>query len=371
MASEKEISDLLKLMTEKNMKIEELKSLITEAASYNKRLSELELYCNANEQYNRNWSVRVFGVEVPESLILSHGIDGACMIHVYNKIILPVLSKKLDSVPECFDLLSNGHFVGAGKGNHPRTIIIRFRSRYFRNLFLRSKFEHLPTPTSAEVAKGISYFGVYPDLTSKNHSYLMALKRDPRTKSCWAFDGSLRFVLEGDTSNNVFFIQDINISPEENINIAVNSCHRRSRSMSPPSKRQTRASTGRDKNGQERPKSQDIGPGRFNQRGRGGRNIRNSRDGGRGGRGQARGGRGQVRGGRGHVRGGRYHQGAVMNDKQEVDKPQVAKYPEHTGSSQQAGPSGSEQGNVAGQIQDDQAKLPDMNNRFSILSIDN
>ena len=67
-------------MKENYVKIDKLKLLITEAADYQKKLSEKELYCNANEKYNRNWSIRVFGVEIPKRLILSYGIDGACML---------------------------------------------------------------------------------------------------------------------------------------------------------------------------------------------------------------------------------------------------------------------------------------------------
>ena len=394
MASEKELCDLIKFMKDNDVKIDELKLLISEAADYQKKLSEIELYCNANEQYNRNWSIRVFGVEVPKSLIVSSGTDGACMLQVYNRLIHPVLSKKLSYVPECFDLLSNGHFVGEKKGNLPRTIIIRFNSRYYRNLFLGAKFDYLPKPTAAEVTKGIRYFACYPDLTARNHSYLIGLKSDSRTKSCWAFDGSLRFVLDGDSSRNVHFVDDLRISPTECIDKAVNCEQRRSRSESPP-RRQTRASAGRVSNGPDRPKSQDSDPGRFNQRGRGGfargndhgsrgRGLgvrggrgtahvgRGAAHGGRGaahgGRGAAHGGRGADQGGRGLLRGGRdqfqgtargkgkFDQGASANHG--VFESPAPKYPEHTGYSQKAGSSGNGQDLAAGSMEQDHSKLP-------------
>ena len=396
MASEKELCDLIKFMKENDVKIDKLKLLITEAADYQKKLSEIELYCNANEQYNRNWSIRVFGVEIPKSLILSSGIDGACMLQVYNRLIQPVLFKKLGYVPECFDLLSNGHFVGERKGNQPRTIIIRFNSRYYRNIFLGAKFDYLPKPTAAEVTKGIKYFACYPDLTARNHSYLIGLKSDSRTKSCWAFDGSLRFVLDGDSSRNVHFVDDLSISPTECIDKAVNWDQRRSRSVSPP-RRQTRASTGRVSNAPDRPKSQDYDPGRFNQRGRGGSargNGHGSRGqglGGRGGRGAARGGRGAAHGGRGTAHGGRglssggrdqfqgtargkgkFDQGA--SDNHGVVESPAPKYPEHTGLSQQAGTSGVRQDLMAGPMEQDHSKLPNnqdyKKSNFNIDSFD-
>jgi len=367
MASEKEVCDLIKLMAEKNVNIDELKLLISEAAVYQKKLSDVELYCNSNEQYARNWSIRVFGVDIPKSLIIKHGVDGACMIQVYDRLIYPVLSKKLGYVPDCFNLLSNGHFVGEKKGNQPRTVIIRFVSRYYRNIFLGAKYDYLPKPTSAEVTRGIKYFAAYPDLTARNHAYLMGLKSDPRTKSCWAFDGSLRFVLEDDSSKNVFFIQDIRISPKESIDNAARG--RRSRSESPPSKRQTRASSGRARNDQDRPKSQDTDPGRLNQRGKGGQargNVRGGYGSGLGGRGQGRGGRGHGRGGRDQGRGslfqgparGEYHHGAGQRAKQGVVEPPVPSYPEHSGFSQQAGPSGRGQSLIARHKDPDHGILP-------------
>ena len=384
MAYEKEVLDLLNFMKEYKLDIDNLKLLITEASreNFSRKLSELDLYCNNNEQYNRNWSIRVYGIYIPMDLIRRHGLDAACMIQVYNRLIYPVLSKKLDVVPGCFELLSNGHFVGEAMNNKPRTVIIRFISRHMRNLFLGGKFNSLPKPTTAEVTMGIKYFAAYPDLTNRNHQYLMALKADGRTKSSWAFDGSLRFVLNGDPSENVNFVEDIRITASETIDKAV-SLLEQSRGESPPGRRLTRASSGRERSGEDqRGRAQVRGRGRDGQgcvRGGG----RGGRENDHGGHGNGRGGRGwpgNVRGGHANVRGGYEHgrsghgnsrsgrgQGSVrggvyrgaggevkLNKVSKVDEPLEAKYPEHSGLSQEPGPSRS----IQDPIVQDQSQLP-------------
>ena len=351
--SDTNIEDLSKILIENNVTPDKLKNLIFNANSSDKNasqsmlkkcLSDLDLYCNRNEQYNRNWSIRIHGLSVPSDLVKSSGADEACMITAYNAVIEPVLRRltpkpedlnvninwgpeKLDSVPKCFDLLSNGHFVGKQHNGLPRTIIIRFMSRYMRNLFLRNKREFMPKPTAAETTMGVKYYSAYPDLTARNHAYLMGLKKDSRVKAAWAFDGNLRFCVfvnkehegsndgstEGsnDGSNDenqlsgVFFVEDITMKPASVIDEAIASLlnptsSRKSRGDLSPNRRQLRSKgPGR---GQGEPESRTSGRGGVSG-GRGG--VSGGRGGVSGGRGGVSGGRGGVSGSRGGVSGGR------------------------------------------------------------------
>ena len=276
MPSDKIISEVTKLLSESNIDIDVLKLLISEASRGNQykhvTLSDLELDCNANQQYGRNWSARFRGVEVPEELIKKVGVVDACMSTVYNKVIFPVLEKltprpeglsddvkwgpcRLKEVPDWQDLLSNGHFVGKQINSSPRTIIIRFVNRRMRNLFLSFQRKFMPKPTVAEIAKGVRYFSVYPDLTTRNHNYLMALKRDIRVKSAWSNDGNLRFTLakaESDQSDpttedieeerdEIYFVNDIRIPPQECVDKAIEDSVGGNDLI--PNRRQTRAVT--------------------------------------------------------------------------------------------------------------------------------
>ena len=47
----------------------------------------------------------------------------------------------------------------------------------------------MPKPTDADVAKGISYYSVTPDLTRLNYQVLSSLRQDSRVKSVWSIDG--------------------------------------------------------------------------------------------------------------------------------------------------------------------------------------
>ena len=328
--SDKNIENLSKILTEHNVTAEKLIELICQAKDSEKKappnVSKLELYCNSNEQYARNWAVRIHGLSVPSDLVKKVGADEACMTTAYNAVIEPVLRKltpkpevldvntkwgpeKLDCVPKCFDLLSNGHFVGRKQNNQPRTIIIRFVSRYMRNLFLRYKRQYMPNPTAAEATMGVKYYSAYPDLTARNHKYLLALKEDARVKAAWAFDGNIRFSLadskgqaasrDGTTEaehSEVFFVDDIRIEPSAVVDNAVAALHdpaasRKSRADLPSNNRQLRSK----------------GPGREG-RESGGRGSqicgRGGQPGGRGGQPVGRGGQPAGRGGQPGGRGG-------------------------------------------------------------------
>ena len=167
------------------------------------------------EQYARNWSIRINNLHVPPRLIERLGLSLAVMYTAYQRIIGPVLHKVLQKwnlhefgvqgVPALLDLLENGHFLGKKwkvQGTNiegPQTIIIRFVSRWWRNLFLKNKRNNMPQPTYEECTRfRVKYFYITPDLTAMNYSYLMTLKKDPRIQSVWTQDGQFRFKLKTD-----------------------------------------------------------------------------------------------------------------------------------------------------------------------------
>lgn len=185
---------------------------------------------NNREQYVRNWCVRIVGLSVPQHYIDKYGVDGGCMHFIYERLIYPTLLcatpdeikelgldtyPQIDKVPEMFQVLENAHFLSAGprsKKNKklilPPVIIARFNHRYLRNLFLRLKRNHMPKPTAAEVASGITYYSVTPDLTSTNHHLLANLRSDIKVKSVWSIDGKIRFCLESD-HKTVYQVNDV------------------------------------------------------------------------------------------------------------------------------------------------------------------
>ena len=105
--SDKNIENLSKILTEHNVTAEKLIELICQAKDSEKKappnVSKLELYCNSNEQYARNWAVRIHGLSVPSDLVKKVGADEACMTTAYKAVIEPVL-RKLTPKPEVLEL---------------------------------------------------------------------------------------------------------------------------------------------------------------------------------------------------------------------------------------------------------------------------
>ena len=183
----------------------------SEILSLKKEILTLKEDLNQREQYVRNWSVRINNLTVPRESLKRLKTVGACMLEAYTRIIKPVLMKAIPdvqdpewgpvTVPPLHQLLENAHFLG--KANRckesnvllPRTVIVRFRSRYWRNLFLMNKRKHIPSPTEQEKNLKIDNFYVAPDLTKMNHAYLLKLKSDPEVKAAWTLDSKFVFVL--------------------------------------------------------------------------------------------------------------------------------------------------------------------------------
>ena len=181
---------------------------------------------NQREQYARNWCVRINNLFVPKYLIKRYGIDGACMLVAYTKLIKPVLQKSMpdvqdadwgdSTVPSLHSVLENGHFLGKAKkvtGTNidlPRTIIIRFKSRYWRNLYLKNKRKFLPQPSKEDQDKyNFQYYFVNPDLTKKNHSFLMTIKKDSRIRAAWTIDGKFRFILHSNPNKTYYAVDTL------------------------------------------------------------------------------------------------------------------------------------------------------------------
>jgi len=171
---------------------------------------------NMREQYARSWALRITGLTVPREEQVRLGRERAVMKCAYDKVLKPILTAAkakgdIETVPSAYyTLLENGHHInrrgrGAGgadggaegRANVPQ-IIVRFSSRFMRNVVLRNKKTATPKPTDAEVAVGIKRYGIFEDLTSKNYQLLKSAISDKRILKAWTIDGQLRFVTEED-----------------------------------------------------------------------------------------------------------------------------------------------------------------------------
>ncbi len=220
MAENQNLSNSVKNLTDRlDNRTRELKEL---QSKFEKLQSEFyysdrqRIICDNNrEQYCRNWCLRFFGIDVLQADIDKLGLDVACMVTVFNRIVKPVLEcadkEILPTVPEWFDVLENGHFVGKAiksKKNPtmylPRPVIIRFTKRWQRNLFLRLKKDFMPSPTELEMEAGVERFTATADLTTRNYKLVKQLSADTKVDKVWTLDGKVKFTLVQDVQKKKF-----------------------------------------------------------------------------------------------------------------------------------------------------------------------
>ena len=194
-----------------------VETMTVEMAAAKKDIVDLKSNVNDREQYNRSWSVRITGLQVTKEDEEKLGVSRAVMKTAFDKLIKPILTAAkakgaVETVPTAYhNCLENGHkiFRRPGRGRRgddgdgdenpsPPQIIVRFCSRYIRNVVLMNKREAMPKPTMAEVTRGVQRYGLFEDLTARNYALLRAAIEDKRVKKVWTVDGRLKFTTEED-----------------------------------------------------------------------------------------------------------------------------------------------------------------------------
>ena len=105
---------------------------------------------NANEQYARNWCLRVYGVTIPKEDVAKVGHSRAAKEAVYNAVIFPIFNKlaekgdtDLSEVSSAGAIIENCHAVGKEISKDgkvlPPPIIIRFMRRDIHDLIIRNR----------------------------------------------------------------------------------------------------------------------------------------------------------------------------------------------------------------------------------------
>ena len=168
----------------------------------NSLINSLQLKQNNLEQYNRQWSIRISGVEIP-STEASNPI--LCMRHVYDKALLPILEGEverglLQSVPLCEQLLETAHILPARNDNKPKPIIARFYSRNLRSLMFQLKKDFAPKVSSPDARNSTRLrYPFFEDLTKANFQMLKALAEDNRTGAVWSVNGVIKYKMANGT----------------------------------------------------------------------------------------------------------------------------------------------------------------------------
>ena len=200
------------LLTKLKVRDEKVAKLEKQVESLIKDMKYIKGSLNDREQYARGWSVRVFGLHVGAEEEKKLGKDRAVMKKAYDRIIKPILKEakakgEIKTVPTAwYNVLENGHKLKPSKKatpGAPPPIILRFCSKYTRNVVLRNKKQHMPKLTAAESTEfGSKSMKMSEDLTTRNFILLSSLWDDARVDNAWTIDGRIRFTKVGDARIN-------------------------------------------------------------------------------------------------------------------------------------------------------------------------
>ena len=208
-------------------RMEDIAALQRSVHMVTEEVNTVKKQINEVDQESRGSCIRIMGLNITEAE-LEGGQEKAIMRKAYDKLIKPILSAAktkgdIDSVPIMHNLLEQGRFVSKPfvdkKGRTlPPVCLVRFSNRYMRNTVMRLKKEHMPDPTDAEKAAGISRFVFVEDLTQVNAKKLKEFRDNQHIERAWTVDGRIRFTAVGDV-NNVRRLASPFLSVEEALNM--------------------------------------------------------------------------------------------------------------------------------------------------------
>jgi hypothetical protein len=203
----KSLNEKLAMLAPVPDKLSKLEALVTELTTENKMLRKeldsrdatiltLRSRLNHVEQHHRGWSLRVHNLPIPAD---AESDPRKMMEIVHSKLLLPILSGAqakgaIPSIPPALQLLETAHTLAA-KSGQIKPVIIRFRSRYERDLLFHFKKEFAPRenrPGGSDTRPPRLLFPFYEDLTSDTFKKLRELAGDERVAGCWTVGGNIR-----------------------------------------------------------------------------------------------------------------------------------------------------------------------------------
>jgi hypothetical protein len=208
-------------------KLAAVESMRGSISNLEKEVSDIRATVNNVDQDSRACLIRVSGLTVSEADMNMHGFEKAIIKKVYDRIVKPILSVAknngdIESVPNMLNVIEQGYIVSRGNKDRngrvlPPVLCVRFTNRFLRNTVMRLRREHMPMPSDAERAAGVSRYYVNEDLTPDIMRKVKELRGSDRVDKVWTIDGRIRFTLSGD-SNTVVKLSSPYVSIEEAIN---------------------------------------------------------------------------------------------------------------------------------------------------------
>lgn len=173
----------------------------------NKQVYDLQNIMNLREQQLRSRTVRVTGVPFTDEEKSS--VDPKFLAKkVHEKLLLPILNQAKSAgqiertpthttaVESCFRVRANTALTGTAR---PPPIILKFTSDQFKQVVMRNKRLHIPTPPKEEKDLGIQRYNIVEDLTPPAFKKLREVLEEESVTKAWTVNGVIKFTARGDT----------------------------------------------------------------------------------------------------------------------------------------------------------------------------
>ena len=206
--------DSIKKLTDKVTSLEnsvaeaqrENSQLMDDLAERDRTIDSLKDQLNETQQYQRQWSIRVIGLQIPET---DKNNNFAVRNILYRSLLAPILegavaTGDIPSVPQVDHLIERAHILPSSP-NKPSVVIARFFSRDYKDLCFKHRKEHQPYSTLPPTRANNRLppkplYQIYEDLNRNIFTKMRALASHDAVHAAWTSSGVIRYRLKSDVS---------------------------------------------------------------------------------------------------------------------------------------------------------------------------
>jgi hypothetical protein len=210
------------------LKLDNMELVNRNVEQVTKEMVKVKETVNRVDQDSRACLVRISGLSVSDAEMKQYGFEKSIIKKTYDKIVKPILSiaknnGDIESVPTMLNVLEQGYVASRGGTDKqgkamPPVLAVRFTNRFLRNTVMRLRREHIPSPSDAERAAGVSRYYINEDLTPDTAHKVKELRSCELVERVWTIDGRIRFTKVGDP-NHIIKISSPFVSLEEALSL--------------------------------------------------------------------------------------------------------------------------------------------------------
>jgi len=196
---------------------ERISTLETQVTTMGKELKAIKETVNHREQLTRNLNIRILGLPLSEDKSLGPDASAAAAKQAYDRIVRPLLVAAkakgiITTLPSIANTITHAYRLKfRTQSNQPTLppLIVTLQSPNIKMAVFRAKKDALPVPSATEKAARSLRFTVTEDLTSHTAAFLKLLRENAKVSRAWSVDGSIRYILEGDSNNIIHRVRSV------------------------------------------------------------------------------------------------------------------------------------------------------------------